>query len=399
MSVVVPDIEEITVNGGADYGRAVLTQILSSDYKASTPRATIESKQWYGRCVWESDNDVLDDQIVSLTWDDDSRSVSGKEFPDRGPKTAVFHMVAFTEAQCERRGKISGTHGEIQYDSKELFVQVGEPDSPFSSRTKMPQNQYIERWTKQHGKRLDHDERVRKRIARSSHKVSESARSFTGLRAKLYAKKRHAEKIQMKKQIKAHEERNVKSSSQPAEPSSTPLPQYLLDRNQTSNNAKALSSQIKNKRAEKAAKFSVPLPKVKGISEEEMFKVVKTGKKTAKKGWKRMITKPTFVGPSFTRRPVKYERFIRPMGLRYKKAHVTHPELNVTVQLPILSVKKNPQNPLYTQLGVLTKGTIIEVNVSELGIVTAGGKVVWGRWAQVTNNCEMDGCVNAVLLV
>ena len=29
---------------------------------------------------------------------------------------------------------------------------------------------------------------------------------------------------------------------------------------------------------------------------------------------------------------------------------------------------------MYTQLGVLTKGTIIEVNVSELGIVTAGGK-------------------------
>ena len=96
-----------------------------------------------------------------------------------------------------------------------------------------------------------------------------------------------------------------------------------------------------------------------------MFKVVKTGKKTAKKGWKRMITKPTFVGPDFTRRPVKYERFIRPMGLRYKKANVTHPELGVTVQLPIISVKKNPQNPMYTQLGVLTKGTIIEVNVSE----------------------------------
>lgn len=96
----------------------------------------------------------------------------------------------------------------------------------------------------------------------------------------------------MKKQIKAHEERNVKSSA-PSEPSSTPLPQYLLDRSQTTN-AKALSSAIKNKRAEKAAKFSVPLPKVRGIAEEEMFKVVKTGKKTAKKGWKRMITKPTF---------------------------------------------------------------------------------------------------------
>jgi ribosome biogenesis protein NSA2 len=184
----------------------------------------------------------------------------------------------------------------------------------------------------------------------------------------------------MKKTIRAHEERNVKSS-EAAEPSTEALPQYLLDRS-NEKNAKALSSAIKQKRNEKAARFSVPLPKVKGISEEEMFSVVKTGKKTAKKSWKRMITKPTFVGPGFTRRPVKYERFIRPMGLRYKKANVTHPELSVTVQLPIISVKKNPQNPLYTQLGVLTKGTIIEVNVSELGLVTAGGKVVWGRYAR-----------------
>ncbi|KAH7124053.1 TGF-beta-inducible nuclear protein-like protein 1 [Dendryphion nanum] len=261
----------------------------------------------------------------------------------------------------------------------------------------MPQNEYIERWTKQHGKRLDHDERVRKREAREGHNASFKAQNLRGLRAKQYAEKRRKEKIQMKKQIRQREESKVKSS-EPAEPSSEPLPQYLLDRS-NEKNAKALSSQIKQKRNEKAARFSVPLPKVKGISEEEMFSVVKTGKKTHKKSWKRMITKPTFVGPGFTRRPVKYERFIRPMGLRYKKANVTHPELNVTVQLPIISVKKNPQNPLYTQLGVLTRGTIIEVNVSELGLVTAGGKVVWGRYAQVTNNPENDGCLNAVLLV
>jgi len=201
----------------------------------------------------------------------------------------------------------------------------------------------------------------RKRIAREGHKASKNAQKLHGLRAKLYAKKRHAEKIQMKKTIRQHEQRNVKTDG-PSEPSSNPLPAYLLDRTQP-NTAKALSSQIKQKRAEKAAKFSVPLPKVRGIAEEEMFKVVKTGKKTAKKGWKRVVTKPTFVGADFTRRPVKYERFIRPMGLRYKKANVTHPELGVTVQLPILAVKKNPQSPMYTQLGVLTKGTIIEVNV------------------------------------
>lgn len=155
---------------------------------------------------------------------------------------------------------------------------------------------------------------------------------------------------------------------------------------------------MKEKRKEAAARFSVPLPRVKGISEEEVFSVVKTGKKTAKKSWKRMITKPTFVGQDFTRRPVKYERFIRPMGLRYKKCNVTHKELGVTVQLPIISVKKNPQQPLYTQLGVLTRGTIIEVNVSDLGLTTSTGKVVWGKWAQITNNPENDGCVNAVLL-
>lgn len=129
-----------------------------------------------------------------------------------------------------------------------------------------------------------------------------------------------------------------------------------------------------------------------------MFKVVKTGKRKRKQ-WKRLVTKATFVGEGFTRKPPKYERFIRPMALRYKKAHVTHPDLATTFYLNILGVKKNPSGPSYTQLGVITKGTVIEVNVSELGLVTQGGKVVWGKYAQVTNHPENDGCINAVLLV
>lgn len=112
-----------------------------------------------------------------------------------------------------------------------------------------------------------------------------------------------------------------------------------------------------------------------------------------------MVTKVTHVGDSFTRKPPKYERFIRPTGLRFKRAHVTHPELKTTFCLDILGVKKNPQSGLYTQLGVITKGTVIEVNVSDLGLVTTGGKVVWGKYAQVTNHPENDGCINAVLLV
>jgi len=259
----------------------------------------------------------------------------------------------------------------------------------------MPQNEYIEQHIKRHGRRLDYHERLRKKTAREAHAVSEQAQSLKGFRAKQFAKQRRHEKIQLKKTVKAQQEKGTKQAVQADNHAA--LPTYLLDRN-PDQNAKMLSTSIKQKRKEKTAKWAVPLPKVRGISEEEMFKVVKTGK-TKRKGWKRMITMPTFVGEAFTRRPVKYERIIRPMGLRMKKANVTHPELKVTVQLPIIAVKKNPQSPMYTQLGVLTKGTILEVNVSELGLVTAGGKVVWSKYAQVTNDPSRDGCLNAVLLV
>lgn len=52
---------------------------------------------------------------------------------------------------------------------------------------------------------------------------------------------------------------------------------------------------------------------VRPMAEDEMFKVMRSGKRQ-KKQWKRMVTKPTFVGAGFTRKPPKYERFIRPTG-------------------------------------------------------------------------------------
>ncbi|OBZ68249.1 Ribosome biogenesis protein NSA2 [Grifola frondosa] len=258
----------------------------------------------------------------------------------------------------------------------------------------MPQNEYIEEHIKRHGRRLDYYERKRKREARAVHRSSATAQKAFGLKAKLLHAKRHAEKVQLKKTLKAHDERNVKQKDSSSVPDGA-LPTYLLDR-EGQKDAKALSTAIKEKRKDKAAKYAVPLPKVRGIAEDEMFKVMRTGK-SKKKAWKRMVTKATFVGEGFTRKPVKMERFIRPMALRYKKANVTHPDLKATFQLQILGVKKNPQSPMYTQLGVLTKGTVIEVNVSELGMVTTGGKVVFGKYAQVTNNPENDGCINAVL--
>jgi len=243
---------------------------------------------------------------------------------------------------------------------------------------------------------LDYEERKRKREARQVHKRAEFAQKVHGLRAKLLNSRRYTEKATMKKTMSMHEERSNKHASEETG-SSGAVPAYLLDRQNVSR-AKVLSNTVKQKRKEKAGKWNVPIPKVRPIAEAEMFKVLRTGKRRSK-AWKRMVTKVTFVGDGFTRKPPKYERFIRPRALRFTKAHVTHPELQTTFYLEILSVKKNPQSALYSQLGVITKGTIIEVNVSDLGLVTPGGKVVWGKYAQVTNNPENDGVINAVLLV
>lgn len=200
----------------------------------------------------------------------------------------------------------------------------------------------------------------------------------------------------MRKLLKAHDGKAVNTTDKNAVPEGA-VPTYLLDREGT-NKTKILSNMVKQKRKEKAGKWSVPIPKVKPMTDEEMFQVVKSGKRQ-KKMWKRVINKACFVGENFVRKPPKMERYIRPSGMRFKKAHVTHPELQATFYLDIIGVKKNPQSALYTTLGVITKGAIIEVNVSDLGLVTQGGKVVWGKYAQVTNNPENDGCINAVLLV
>lgn len=259
----------------------------------------------------------------------------------------------------------------------------------------MPQHEYIEQHRKRHGERLDAPEKRRKKEAREVHKRASVARKVHGIRAKLLNKKRFKEKATMRKTIAMHEEKEGRSRNDEGDQGAVPA--YLLDREGVSK-AKILSNSIKQKRAEKAGKWTVPIPKVKPVADDEMFRVQTSGKRK-KKSWKRVVTKVTFVDENFTRKPPKYERFIRPSGLRMKKAHVTHPELKATFNLDIIGVKKNPSSTMYTSLGVITKGTIIEVNVSELGLVTTTGRVVWGKYAQVTNNPELDGCINAVLLV
>merc|ERR1719495_2037596 len=80
-------------------------------------------------------------------------------------------------------------------------------------------------------------------------------------------KKRYSEKVQMKKTIKAHQEKKTKGKKDaPAEEGAVPA--YLLDREHETQ-AKNISSMVKQKRKEKAGKWEVPIPAVKMQSEAE----------------------------------------------------------------------------------------------------------------------------------
>jgi len=54
----------------------------------------------YGRCVYECDNDVVDNQVVTMLFE--------------GGRTATFNMIAFSEEICVRKTKIFGTRGEME---------------------------------------------------------------------------------------------------------------------------------------------------------------------------------------------------------------------------------------------------------------------------------------------
>ena len=106
-----------------------LMEVLADDYGPDAPHELVDGRSWYGRCVYESDNDVCDDQTVTISWNDDplppkdgqaSQEIGG--LGDRGAKTAIFHMVAQTQAICSRRGWIYGSDGEIHYDSTNITV-------------------------------------------------------------------------------------------------------------------------------------------------------------------------------------------------------------------------------------------------------------------------------------
>ncbi|KAG8627130.1 hypothetical protein KVT40_004613 [Elsinoe batatas] len=127
VNIVNPEIETCYTSKGPEAAKALLMKSLAEDYDESLSESNRLSRNWFGRCVWESDNDVCDDQFVTITWD--NQVVDVEEPQIMNAKTATFHMIAGTEKQCERRGRIYGDKGEIEYDGTTIRVYDFASDS------------------------------------------------------------------------------------------------------------------------------------------------------------------------------------------------------------------------------------------------------------------------------
>jgi hypothetical protein len=127
LDVVVPDIEQ-HLDHGLKYAQTKVLDRLAEDYTVDDDQQTIDSRGWYGRCVYESDNDVCDDQVVTISWEDDfpDEKTSQDALPrGRGAKTAILHMTAFSNsAPSQRRTRIFGTQGEITADPHSIAVGI-----------------------------------------------------------------------------------------------------------------------------------------------------------------------------------------------------------------------------------------------------------------------------------
>jgi predicted dehydrogenase len=82
---------------------------LSTVTHRRTPEGVLDALRTsrYGRCVYDSDNDVVDHQVVSIEYEQGI--------------TASFTMVAFTPHMA-RRTRIFGTHGYLECDGSKITV-------------------------------------------------------------------------------------------------------------------------------------------------------------------------------------------------------------------------------------------------------------------------------------
>jgi predicted dehydrogenase len=73
----------------------------------SLVKAAIQNTN-YGQCVWESDNDVCDNQVVNIAYD-----------TPYGQATVAFSMVSTSKAECIRKTTVYGSLGEMTMENND----------------------------------------------------------------------------------------------------------------------------------------------------------------------------------------------------------------------------------------------------------------------------------------
>lgn len=66
VSTVLPKIDDLVEDEGIESAVEHLKNRLLEDYNHKTRPEQIESRPWFGRCVYESDSNVCDDQTVTI---------------------------------------------------------------------------------------------------------------------------------------------------------------------------------------------------------------------------------------------------------------------------------------------------------------------------------------------
>ncbi|KAL1838396.1 hypothetical protein VTJ49DRAFT_2708 [Mycothermus thermophilus] len=104
VKIVVPDIESC---GSMKEAKAALLAELAKDYDEDTPEEEVSRRNWFGRCVYECENDVCDEQVVTISWDEEP----------------LAQVDAPTKKVCERYTHLYGVNGEIFADSETITVE------------------------------------------------------------------------------------------------------------------------------------------------------------------------------------------------------------------------------------------------------------------------------------
>lgn len=82
----------------------------------------------------------------------------------------------------------------------------------------------------------------RKKESRLHKKIAKKSKKLRGIKAKIFHKERYKEKVNIKKAIKAHQEKDATTKAKKNK--DVPVPAFLMDR-ETTNSHKVLSNMVK----------------------------------------------------------------------------------------------------------------------------------------------------------